>query len=289
MAIVDLTFCVITLFDSIFLDDNLVYRDKNASYFFTLYGIFFQNTLIKMSTWCTVIMAISRHMVVCYPMKARQFMKPVHTVVAIITTLTIWIFLHLPALWTWTVKSIACSQDRTIFLLSAGYLMEQLQVRRAFMMTWFILGFVIPFIILLICNIRLIKSLNTSNRLRNNSLSSSNIQHETNRRITITLIGIILMFFVCVCPSEIVHFYSDQSFGARQGNSLSLVLTACNMIQVINFSGNFALYFSANLTFRRGFWQLVRCRRQGHVTASNSVIGGGSGSSGKRLTTTTML
>ena len=64
----------------------------------------FQNFLIKTSTWFTVIMSLSRYYAICHPLKARQYVSPKYTLIAIACCVMVWTLLHLPLWWTWKVR-----------------------------------------------------------------------------------------------------------------------------------------------------------------------------------------
>ncbi len=266
IATVDLMFCAFTFCDSLHLKDEIIYTSRDASYFFTVYGTYFQNVLIKVSIWCTVIIAASRYMIVCYPLKARILMKPFHTVIAVFISTAIWSALHIPLLWIWQSTETYCSHGRSVIVLALGYYMNEDTFRRNNLIAWFCLGFIIPVVILIYSNVGLIISLEKSRRLQQNTRDNGNRFRDQHRRISLTLIAVVVMFFVCVCPGEILAFYSDMSLGEASGHTFSLLVVICNMFQALNFSGNFALYCAVNVYFRRDLWRLFSCRgRVQHV------------------------
>ena len=269
IATVDFIFCMVTLCDSLLLGNNIIYREKNITYFFSVYGNYIQNVLIKVSTWCTVIIAVSRYMIVCYPMKARLFMKPVHTVVAILISLAACSLLHVPLLWIWKVKEVSCHDGNTFILLKFGLFMKHSQMRRTCLIIWFTFGFIIPVAILLYSNIGLIKSLNHSRKLQRTASGPSNRFRDQHRRISMTLVGIVVLFFICMCPGEILGFYTDLSSAKTSTYTFAIVLVLCNMLQAINFSGNFALYCVINSYFRRDVKHLISCQ-QGVIRQSST-------------------
>ncbi len=271
MALVDLLFCATTLGDSFLVKDRLVYHHRNASYFFALYGNFLQNVFIKVSTWSLVLMAIARHMIVHHPLRARIFIKPFHAVLANVASLIIWIGLHSPILWTWKVKDISCPGNRKLVFLTAGYYLLNAKLRQAFMIVWFLLGFILPMGILLYCNVKLIRSLHTIHRLRAHITASTNRVHDYNRRITVTLIGIIVMLIICITPSELFSFYLEVASHSLEANYISAILVFCNALLTVNFSGNFVVYFTVNSYFRKAVRQMITCCAASEFTESASA------------------
>ncbi len=270
LALTDLLFCVLTILNTFLARISLLYTHKDISFYLTIYGEFLLNILIKTSTWCTVIMSLSRHIAVCYPMSARQYMRPRHTILAMIFSTIFWIGLHLPLLWTWNVKVIQCNpgiqHSKQIILLDFGPFVKLKVISITFTWIWLILGFIIPVLILGYCNLKLVWSLRISRRFQDNNITRRNSRsRDIQQRITITLVAIVIMFFTCVSPSEILHGYTElhgyADVKSKQSNSISysVIATICNVLQVINFSSNFVLYCVVNSYFRRAVKSLIPC------------------------------
>ena len=217
LAISDLGFCIFSLTESFVPQHKILFHHKNLAYFMTLYGTFAINVFIKMSTSFTVVLAVGRYYAVCFPMRARQYMRCGHTVTAIVFSAIFWICLHLPILWTWNLHTVDCSQYSPdvgiIYMLEgSGIFSTNITLQVTMTYIWAVLGFFIPVGVLGYCNYKLVRSLQLSNRLRRNSASGGLVLRSTSRRqrrISLTLIGIVIMFFILVCPSEIVHLYGD--------------------------------------------------------------------------------
>ena len=265
LAFSDFMFCFVTICDTFTLQNQMIFPRRNVTYFLTISREFLQNTLIKTSTCLTVIMAVGRHVAVCYPMKARQYMRPCHTSLAMLFSFVFWLLLHIPLLWTWEVHDIQCPHPQSnvnIIYLDFGIFVADRILRITFTYIWALLGFFVPVIVLAYCNCRLIQSLRLSRKLRTkNSKRNSSFKPsiDTQRRISITLVAIVVMFFITVCPSEILHFVSDTvdlSNGQFQHERLLLIT---NLLQVVNFSANFALYCAVNSYFRKVLRSLPPC------------------------------
>ncbi len=217
LAISDLGFCVFSLTESLVPQQKMLFHQKNLAYFMTLYGTFAINIFIKTSTSFTVVLAVGRYYAVCFPMKARQYMRCGHTVTAIVLSAVFWILLHLPILWTWNLHTVDCSKYGNNFgyiymLEGSGEFSTNIKLQVTMTYIWAVVGFFIPVAVLGYCNYKLVRSLQLSNRLRRNSAAGGLVLRSTSRRqrrISLTLIGIVIMFFILVCPSEIVHLYGD--------------------------------------------------------------------------------
>ena len=250
LAASDFLFCVVTI-SGTYLPENFKFYEKDFVFYFTVYGNFVQNTLIKTSTWFTVILAVSRYVVVSNPIRARQYMRCIHTVLAILTCTVIWILLHIPLTYYWKVIAIHCPLQ-TIYIVISGTFMKNKHLNSAFTYIWGTLGFILPIVILAYCNFKLIHSLQLSRQLRKKRLEGQRTRYmdNTNQKfITITLISIVCVFFVLVMPSELVYFYGDIAQPTFSETYRAFFVTS-NLLQAINFSMNFVLYCFVNQYFR---------------------------------------
>ena len=294
----DLLFCVVTISGTYLPDTKMIYTEQDFSYYYTLYGNCIQNTLIKTSTWFTVIMAVCRYFVVTQPIRARQYMRCCHTAIATVLCLIIWVALHVPLAFMWKTFTVSCPKGN-IYLLDFGRFKDDKTMMLSFTYLWAILGFFIPVLILGYCNVNLIYSLHVSSQVRLQEVESSSVRrvsqkhsllqskdssmscrHTTDkaqRGITCTLVAIVIMFFVCIFPSEIIHLYEDiqkpDYFSASK-----YVMVSANLLQAVNFSANFALYCVVNGYFRKTIklWLLWCCSKERRLVRNLSRISSGS-------------
>ena len=132
-------------------------------------------------------------------------------------------------------------------------------LENAYRAGWAVVGNFIPLLLLLFFNICLMREIHRSYAMRKRMGNGhcSAVHHHSNdteasNRITITLISIVVMFFVLVAPSEILKhvaflFGSDLS---KNYTYLTIEIIT-NVMQTINFSANFILYCIINPSFRR--------------------------------------
>ena len=78
----------------------------------------------------------------------------------------------------------------------------------------------------------------------------SNFRDYNQRKITYTLIAIVICFFTFTLPSEIAQFYFEMKKPHDNG-AFGTVLNVVNLMQVVNFSCNFVLYCAVNAYFRK--------------------------------------
>ena len=155
LALSDLLFCVVTILGTNTPAAKMIYRKRDYVLYYTLYANWIQNTLIKISTWCTVILGVGRSFAVSYPITARKYLKCKHTVAAILTCSVLWMVLIFPMSYTFMVQELNCTHG-TVFILLAGPFQENHVIRSTFIYIWFSIGFVIPLLVLAFCNFKLI-------------------------------------------------------------------------------------------------------------------------------------
>ncbi len=264
----DLFFCMTTIADTLTKQVDTYYFKRNMSFYIMVYGNYFQNLFIKTSTWFTVILAIGRFLVVCYPMKARRYRRPWHTSMAILISALTWMILLSPLLWTWSVKHRTCN-DTDILVLDMGIFLTAMSLKKSASIVWGVLGFFIPVFILAYCNIRLIHALHRSRRMRQvKQITARSGLHDRHQKINITLICIVLMFFLCNFPSEVLNF----SLSISSPHVAKFGVVICNFLQAINYSCTFALYCVMNSYFRKTLMAfMLPCHPHRYIMRKNTT------------------
>lgn len=258
LALCDLGFCTVTVLVSWLPEHRIVHKSKDFVFYFEIYGPYLQNVLIKVSTWFTVVMAVSRFAAICHPIHTRRYIQVKHVSMALTLTLIAWIFLQIPLLWTYSVVEVNCGSHQFL-LLDMGHFLLNHKLNMAFTYTWTIIGFFIPVIILIYANSCLINALRRSSQIRRRGHVEKISAGGNHRRLTIILVLIITNFFIFVCPSEILHFLGAIS-GVWNKRSFALALMSTNLLQAVNFSFNFILYCMLSSYFRRSILNLLKCQ-----------------------------
>lgn len=120
---------------------------------------------------------------------------------------------------------------------------------------WAVFGNFVPLSILLYCNLQLIRALRQSRQLRLRHSRDDTSCLSAHRRINITLVTIIIFFFILVAPSEITKFI--MLLNKDEGFSYVVVSLVTNTLQCINFSVNFVLYYVIIAPFRHSLHEFL--------------------------------
>ncbi|CAF1059418.1 unnamed protein product, partial [Didymodactylos carnosus] len=134
--------------------------------------------------------------------------------------------------------------------------------------------YMIPFIILIVINFLTIKLLYDFHYKRQIFLKTRPAKHDI--RITLMLIGVVLLFFICRFPSLINHFFEVHYSITEDANEMTNVLTGCrtirkvfntvvNFLQTVNASANLIFYYVFGKTFRETSTKLA-CPMRINVT-----------------------
>lgn len=155
--------------------------------------------------------------------------------------------------------------------------------------------YAVPFVLLIFTNFFTIKLLRRFyvNRRRHLHLTSplSAQNHEQRERdITLMLIGVVLLFFICRFPMLINHIFETKfsltSYDTKIKKSLNisknifydncrtrhLFNTTVNFLQTINASANLFFYYLFGENFRETSFQLAKLARKRAIRRRNSMM-----------------
>ena len=257
LAVVEFLFCVVTIAGSFTNDTKMVFTPGDFSLYFMIYGHYFQNVCIKSSTTIIVIMSVYRYLAVSKPIFTKIHIETKFIMMAIFLGCTFWILYLLPLLWTWNIAEIRCLR-KSYMVLDVGIFESNEIFRQTMTYSWFVLGVAIPVLLLFYCNFAIMFSIYKSKR-KNKKLKRplTRLQktrwkkHKKELRLSVMLIIIIFTYFVCTLPGEIFQFY--QEIVRKSGTSSSThrgLIILCNLLQAIDMSCNFILYYLLNSQFK---------------------------------------
>ena len=251
LAVSDLLFCA-TALPRTLLPSKPVFYYKGFALYYQVYAKALQNIWIKTSTWLTVLLAIGRYGAICNPLKIRYLLRVSATKLSVLLIFVVWTVLNLPTFWTYEIHRMD-NNGTTLYYIDLGYFSKHKAFKDTFIYLWAVLGYFIPLVILLFCNVKLIRALQQSRRLREDHRAHCKAR-DPSTRITVTLIIIVMTYLILVSPSELLQFLQSVLPEAQSNGyfyPISFVLICTNILQALNFSFNFFLYCSVNAHFRR--------------------------------------
>ena len=220
------------------------------------------NTFILTSTWLTVSMTIGRYIVVCIPLHARSIVDAKCTRAAIVSVYILSIALNLPRFWLTKIYPVrecqaitayyhfdaVVDENTTCYIVNYTNLGRNRTFRFSYVTIVFVVGFLVPLLILIYCNANLIRALNKARKIQRQIGANITYRHQKDR-LTPTLITIIIAFTVLVSPGEFFQ-YIVLVYG-RNSRNRNFIHAITNLLTLINFSTNFVLYCAVNASFRR--------------------------------------
>ncbi len=253
LAVSDFMFCATTLLSIYVVKDDMIFSEKGISFFLTVYEEYFLNLFIKISTSVTVVMTVYRHLAIAFPFTAKKNLTARNTFFAIVACFVFWIIFLLPLLWTWKVYMHTCLDGTPYYILDVGPFEDNKLTRMILTHSWSIIGFILPACILGYCNVHLLLSLRHSYKNHWSVVQSIRQQHRliAERLTTITLVAIVVSYFLLVLPSEALGYFMDFTTARHNDYHLTMAQVTCNALQAINMSMNVVLYCTVNANFRR--------------------------------------
>ncbi|CAH1779855.1 unnamed protein product [Owenia fusiformis] len=253
LAISDFCFCLI-VFCHAFLPEVHIFLHKTFTLYYIVFSHAFINIFIMTSTWLTVVMATGRYLAICYPLRCRTTIELSWSKWAIVLVYIISVLFNIPWFFQMYIQRV-CINDNYIYYPAQGSITLSSAFKDGYRIMWGVICNFVPLIVLVFCNCCLIKALHNSRHMHR-ALSANPPIKETRQRLTTILVVIVLLFCVLVSPSEIMKFF----FKILQTDNLEayqMIQKIGNILQAINFSINFLLYYSINLPFRQVFKGLM--------------------------------
>ncbi|ELU09556.1 hypothetical protein CAPTEDRAFT_212570 [Capitella teleta] len=259
LALSDLLFCIL-LVPRIWIPVADEYYAKDFSLFYATYSDGFINIFLLSSTWLTVTMATSRYLAICFPLQARQVIGMTFAKLSIIVVFVICILFNIPKFFTWRIVEGHDIYCRNIYQKKSGPLLNNALFASTYRWSYFVLGILIPLIVLAYCNVNLVRALRRSLRMQKSLRATRTRAVHTTNRITLIFIIIIVLYLLMVLPGELVHFIRATALESDFGHfHFNLAVAVTNTCQAVNFAVNFVLYLTVNIHFRSQFCALVHC------------------------------
>lgn len=257
LSVSDLAYCLCG-FISVFVNSRTYAVSGDVKQVFdliyTLYRDAILNTILISSTWCVVVIAIERYLVVTHAMKARSSVRLKRTVILQVIIPLASVLLNVPSFCKYTFYWSRVDNSTTMMVPWPSTLSSLTWFRNTYSVLITVISTVVPVIILIYCNIQLILAIIRSRSLVNKT-----------SRVTLILVSIIVLYIVLVCPSAVMTVIQEIYISQPHHNKSYTFLTAVvitNVMQSINFAINFFLYFGMNPKFRSN----LRCQSCGRAS-----------------------
>ena len=294
LAVSDLFFCIAVIPLS-FVDDIVISDRLTFALVYLVYHPAVISTFITLSTWLTVVMAVSRYLAICHPLKARIIIGMRFALGSIAVAFLFSILLNVPRFFQSAVACVMNSDAVSDYFAMPGQLQRHGALGLTYYVLYLIIGILLPLIVLAYSNFFLIRAIRNSRRMRRQfqrhgregaaGVDTRHQQHsqaDTTNALTLTLTVIVIMYAVLVSPAEITNIFTqmidthqktedsrdadvqsddeDQQQASIHQDSYNVAVAVGNTLQTLNFACNFILYCAVNVHFRRIVREMVTCR-----------------------------
>ena len=266
LAIYDM---LVLLFMSLFLAIPTIYLEKDIleGYFFAypyMHPFVYPIALIAQTGTVYTILAftVERYIAVCRPLHAANTCTMARTKRVILIIFISSITYNIPRFFEYQTTQVWSEHyNRTIATIDFTEIGKNKVFQEVyFIYTYLVVMFLLPFSLLTVLNILLIRAVNRA-KAKRHSITSSNSK-ETN--LTVMLIVVINVFLACQLPA-LVDNMMVAIFGLEKLNcSVDWVrfTTISNLLVVVNSAVNFILYCTVGKRFRKVFIKIFCFKRK---------------------------
>lgn len=283
LAIADLGFLVIL--STRFLESKLTHAQFYKFEVFFVYAQIFLHTFLLTSVWVTVMLAVERYIAICHPLRAISICTVKRSRIIILVIFFLSFYMRISNFFEFRVVELfnLCTNSQILYVETTEFGSNKAyKIAYAWTVDGIICA-VIPFLSLFFLNIRLITEIRKSTKyLRYHLGNHSKVQTVVSTeqlKITMMLISIIVVFFVCQAPYVVVicfkNIYNYES--VHMPESMHIIIYITMFLLGLKSSFNFIIYcwFSEKfwITFQRMFC-LRNClskqpsRRKNHTVHS---------------------
>ena len=279
LAASDLGFCLVGCLSAYFpLYSSVAVSDGSVGSMLTLYYNNYKAPLLNIflltSTWLVIYISVIRYDAVSQPFHVNdKKCKNANNFIKVLILLSS-VALNIPQFFRYRTSIEPCHGACVCYYRKPGPMYHLVWYH----VVWHVLGTVLPLLILVYCNCRLLREIYRSKKLSATMQSGSNTREtfgsgtttttttsSTSPRITLILVSIISLFLLLVCPSMILTFLSEL-FRDRSMTSLYPAfrtgIAITNLLQSVNFSLNFLLYSIISKHFRVTLIKTMRCNKK---------------------------
>lgn len=238
------------------------------------------DTCSNTGVWLTLTFTVERYIGVCHPMKGKVWCTPQSAKVIVVIVCLLAALVTFPEFFEFTVSASGEAMNetgsrlvvnQTNFGQSPGYSVGYRYLNQA-------LFTFLPLLLLSIFNALLLNAVITAARWRQgvastdpkrdhrptettNTISCSSRGHQSQQRITVMLITVVVVFLVCQTPQAVQHVYAtylDMSSKMTEEKVIMLRISAnvFNLLVIANCCSNFILYSCFSSKFRMTFHKL---------------------------------
>ena len=292
--------------DTLFLIHSLVFsgiaiQSKNnpvegmsiRAQLYPIVGAYTSVVTARITSGLTTLLCIERFIAVYYPMQAHMTCTKRNTIIAIILIFVTTCLVFLPFAFKWTTVTKVTPMNTTIIIGNfTKFYFDNVTFYTIYGTLLNIVYRFIPLLIIPVLNVKMIGAVRrtwklrrkmscgnhnstNSHRFSGKSMSYRNTDEENH--ITIMLLTVSFVFFICILPGAInsigTHIWKEYSRKGRARHLYITLMSLTYLLETINSSVNFIIYMACSKTFRSLYKNIFCCTKtEFYINASLSSI-----------------
>jgi len=209
------------------------------------------------SHWIITIFTVERFFAVCYPLASVNKASRRRTAILLMFVYVFCLITNIPVFFEKQPVQIENSRSYKLVLTEFG----RNRIYTIVFIFFHIIAYVIiPIPVIMILNVVLIRALIRARAQREVMVQST---HEAEKsRVTVTLVTIVILFFVCHAPYAILSILYTVGVLDLKHWTYSVISSIVTLLLHVNATGNFVLYGLASVQFRNRLISIFLCRGQ---------------------------
>ena len=211
--------------------------------------------------WILCAFTVDRCLAVCFPLRKNKSCKPIHAWLTCVSLFIAALAKNMHVLWTRGPEYCISPSDGSLRISKmCGFPTDYVHFEK-YVRPWIVVAMItcLPFTILLVCNIFIIKQLINAQRMRAAAMSST----ENSFRQTIVMcLSISFVFLATTAPSIVLVIgrpYWKPNDDPNPGYDVIKAIN--NQLAYVNHSINFWLYCITGRAFRNELLLMLGCKR----------------------------
>ncbi|XP_037503911.2 FMRFamide receptor-like [Rhipicephalus sanguineus] len=219
------------------------------------------DTCSNSSVWLTATFTVERYIAVCHPIRSKVLCTESRARKAVVGVVIFCFALALPTPFEYALFTEHDPvTNTTIVSLSYSELGRNEVYKKTYYWLTVVVFTLVPFCLLAVFNAFLVRSVHISRKQRSRMILGTDSSRDSpETKITVMLIAVVILFFVCQLPTAITLLYSsiaNPEEGSQQEKLIFILGNVFNFLMSLNAAGNFVLYCLLSQKYRRTFLQI---------------------------------
>ncbi|KAL1434250.1 hypothetical protein MTO96_011888 [Rhipicephalus appendiculatus] len=224
--------------------------------------ILLTDTCSNTSVWLTATFTVERYIAVCHPIRSKVLCTESRARKAVMGVVLFCFALALPTPFEYAVveEHDPVTNATTVSLSYSEFGRNEVYKKTYYWMTVVVFTLV-PFCLLAVFNAFLVRSVHISRKQRSRMILRTDPSRDNQEtKITVMLIAVVILFFVCQLPTAITLLYTsiaNPEEGSEQEKLVFILGNVFNFLMSLNAAGNFVLYCLLSQKYRRTLLQVL--------------------------------